>query len=423
MNILFLSQIVPYPPDAGPKVKTWQVLRHLVEAGHQVSLACFVRAEERQYLPVLEQHFAHVYAVPIHRSRLADMLCWLRCQLSGQSFLIERDNLPGMRKVVADQIAAGQVDVIHADQLTMAQFALQARQNNDASRKPYLIFDAHNAVWTIMDRMRQNVPFYLRPVIAQEARRVKRQEGQIVRDFDQTLAVTGIDRLALLQAVAETGGEVPSQAESWPIAVIPIAVDTSQLPPLERAPESTNIVTLGTLHYQPNADGIRWFARQVFPLIHRQAPDTRLTIIGKNPPADFTRLAEQSVGAITVTGYVPDLTSSLQSAALMVIPVRAGGGMRVRILEAFSRAIPVVTTTIGLEGIQAEPGKDVLVADTPEDFAACVVRLLHDPRLREDLGKNSRLFVEQTYDWRIVLKKLDEVYERVNQNTAIALEA
>jgi glycosyltransferase involved in cell wall biosynthesis len=127
-------------------------------------------------------------------------------------------------------------------------------------------------------------------------------------------------------------------------------------------------MTMGTLHYPPNADGIRWFAKDVFPLVRQQVPQVTLTIVGKNPPPDFLHLQEQYPGVITVTGYVPDLTPFMEKAAIMVVAVRAGGGMRVRILEAFARGLPVVTTTVGLEGIEARPGEDVLVAISV-DFA------------------------------------------------------
>ncbi len=420
MNILFLSQVVPYPPDAGPKVKTWQVLRYLSGLGHQVSLACFVRPEEEAYLPVLRAHFAAVYAVPLRRSRIADFGFWLRSHVTGRPFLVERDNLAGMRSLVDRLVATGQVDVIHADQLSMAQFALDGWGTHPQKERPFLIFDAHNAVWTVTARMQQNAPAWLRPAIALEAQRVKRYEGKIVRAYDQTLAVTELDRQALRQAVKSTQGAADNALDHAPITVIPITVDTSQLNPITVRPDSSNLLTLGTLHYPPNADGIRWFANEVFPLVRQQAPEARLTIVGKNPPADFLQLAAQAESAVTVTGYAPDLLPYLEQAAVMVIPVRAGGGMRVRILEAFARALPVVTTTVGLEGIDAIPGKDVFVADTPAEFAAGVVRLLRDQDLRAQLAQNSRRLVEKNYDWRIALKKLDDIYGRIKPPAAAA---
>lgn len=420
MHILFLTQIIPYPPDAGPRVKTWHVLRYLAARGHQVTLASFIRPEEEAHLPALRKVCTAVHTVPIRRSRLADIKYWLRSHLSGRPFLIERDDLFAMHTLVQRLVDGHRVDVIHTDQLTMAQFAFPycapdgpgRRSLGEASRRLFLVFDAHNAVWTIVERIRQSAMQLLRPLAALEARRIKNYEGQIVRHFDHILAVSEPDREALLEAAAASAAPGSSHAVSSlaPVTVVPIAVDTRELQPASRQPLSNNILTLGTLHYPPNADGIRWFARHVFPLVRQQVPQATLTIVGKNPPPDFIRLAEQDPQAIRVTGYVPDLNPYMEQAAIMVVAVRAGGGMRVRLLEAFARAMPVVTTTVGLEGIQAEPGEQVLVADSVQAFAQDVVRLLQDPALQARLAANGRRLAETCYDWQVVLRKMDEVY-------------
>jgi glycosyltransferase involved in cell wall biosynthesis len=274
-----------------------------------------------------------------------------------------------------------------------------------------LIFDAHNAVWTIIERMKQNSPFYLRIPLSLETRRIKQYEGRIVSNFDATLAVTELDRQALTSAINGNGSTTTGS-----FTVIPIAVDTEQIRPVARPTDSLNLLTMGTLYYPPNADGIRWFVGEVFPLIRSQVPGVRLTIIGKNPPKDFLRLAEDKTNNIVVTGFVPELNPYFAESALAVIPVRAGGGMRVRILEAFARAMPVVTTTVGLEGIQAEPGEDVLVADSPSDFAACVIRLLNDQALQDQLSTNGRRLVESKYNWQVTLRDLDKVYGQPGPN-------
>lgn len=410
MRILFLTQIIPYPPDAGPKVKTWHVLRHLAGCGHQVVLASFVRLDELANVSELKQVCVEVHTVPIKRSRWADIIPLLRSQLSGRPFLVERDDLPEMRRLVARLVKEQHFDVIHADQLTMAQYALPHREWRAGGQARYAwpatVFDAHNAVWTIVERMFQALPSFTRPLATMEARRMKRYEGMLLTAFDHTLAVTEPDRRALLEGVAAK--DKARAAER--IEVIPIAVDCQALQPVHRNVGSTNIITLGTLHYPPNADGIRWFLNEVFPSVRRQVPQASLTIVGKNPPQDFLQAAKQDPQAVRVTGYVPDLQPYLEQAALMVVPVRAGGGMRVRILEAFARGMPVVTTTVGLEGIEAVPGVEVVVADTPEAFAAETVKLLKDEAFQERLAANGRRLAEARYDWQAVLLKMDRIY-------------
>lgn len=408
MNILFLTQIVPFPPDAGPKVKTYHVLRALIDQGHSVTLVSFVRPEERQHIPALEKICTSVHVVPIRRSRFADVGYILRSYLTKRPFLVERDDLSPMQTLVSKLVLEGDFHFIHADQLTMVQFAVRGTVAFP-DKNPKVIFDAHNAVWTIVERMRENARWFLKPVLGVEAKRVKRYEGELLKTVDHVLAVTEVDRDALDEALYFSN--VKKDERVAPVTVIPIAVDTQQLQPIKRKSTSKNIVTLGTLHYPPNADGIRWFLNEVFPLVREDIPEATLTIIGKNPPQDFLDAAAQLPDAIKVTGYVPELEPYFEQSALMVVPVRAGGGMRVRILEAFAHAMPVVTTTVGLEGIHAELEKDVLVADTAVEFANRVSELLESGQLQEELSENGRKLAVTKYDWQAVLSSMKPIYE------------
>jgi glycosyltransferase involved in cell wall biosynthesis len=411
MHILFLTQILPYPLESGPKVKTWHVLRYLSQHGHKITLASFVRPEELPYIDEVKKLCATVYVVPVHRSRVSDVQYFLRSLISSRPFLVERDDLAEMRSLVNKVVNSEQVDVIHADQLTMTQFAFPL--NPQVGKKPALVFDAHNAVWTITERMRENAPFYLKAPLWLETKRIKRYEGMIVSDFQATFAVTEPDRISLLDAAHEYTRN--SKANNYPISVIPIAVDTNHIQPVSRERDSLNILTMGTLYYPPNADGIRWFLQDVFPLVRQEMPEVTLTIVGKNPPKDFVRLAEDPQSGVTVTGFVEQLEPYFAKSAVMVIPVRAGGGMRVRILDAFARAMPVVTTTVGLEGIHAQLNEDVVVADHPCDFAKAVIKLLQDRPQQNRLASNGRQLVERKYDWQVVLRELDKTYDRLVQ--------
>jgi polysaccharide biosynthesis protein PslH len=220
-----------------------------------------------------------------------------------------------------------------------------------------------------------------------------------------------LDKDALIGAVKAF--QSAKSSDDISISVIPIAVDTKQLYPAERNRDLRKILTLGTLYYPPNADGIRWFVQEVFPLISKKLPDVELTIVGRNPPDDLVKSAEKSNGAITVTGYVTDLDPYFDQSALVVVPVRAGGGMRVRILEAFARGMPVVTTSLGLEGIEAVNNDDVFVRDTPPSFAAAVIQILEDKEIQTKLAANGRQLAENRYDWQVVLEHLELIYKSI----------
>lgn len=410
MRILLLTQIIPYPPDAGPRVKTWHVLRHLHASGHEITLVSFVRPDETRHVKALEKLCERVHTVPIRRSRFADAGYWIRSHFTGRPFLIERDDRPAMRNKVRCLLASERFDVIHADQLTMTQFALD-KAGSRQEKLPFTIFDAHNATWTISYRMLDNAPRLLKPALLVESRRIRRYEGRLVKDFAHTTVVIEADRDALLQGVSDDA--VTEAAER--ISVIPIGVDTDALKPVQRRTNSMRILALGSLNYPPNADGIRWFMREVFPLVLQQEPKATLTVVGKAPPADFARLAAKYPDKIRITGYVTELTPIMEECAIMVVPLRAASGMRVRILEAFARGMPVVTTAIGLEGINAQHEKQILVADDRHDFSRMTVRLLHDVELQERLAQNGRMLAEKRYDWRVALKKIDAVYARARE--------
>lgn len=405
MRILLITQILPYPPDAGPRVKTWHVLRHLAGRGHAVTLASFVRPEEQRYLPALGGICAEVLALPIRRSRVADLGHWLRGLGSGRPFLVERDRSPAMQRAIHEAGRKGSFDIVHADQITMCQYW---PFEDGRGPGPLRVFDAHNATWKILERSRPNVARWLRGPLALETGRLRRYEGAVVRGYDRTLAVTELDRQALLEAARDGGAR---RVDPDRVSVIPIAVDTDGSAPVTRRPGSCTILTLGTLHYAPNAEGIRWFLERVFPLVRAMMPEARLTIVGRNPPRDFVRQAEADPQSIRVTGYVEDLVPYWQEAAVAVVPVLSGSGMRVRILEGLSRGVPLVTTTVGLEGIEAQDNVHLLVEDDPAKFAAAVVRLLGDPLLQARLAANGRQLAVNRYDWRVVLRALDDLYE------------
>jgi polysaccharide biosynthesis protein PslH len=163
------------------------------------------------------------------------------------------------------------------------------------------------------------------------------------------------------------------------------------------------------MYWPPNIDGIHWFLNEILPWIRQKRPNSVVDLVGARPPQSLIECGQKD-SKINVTGYVPELLPYMEQAGVFVVPLRAGGGMRVKILEALARGLPLVTTTLGCEGIAVEDGRHVLIADTPEGFAAAVIRLLDDRSLADQLGHNGRELIENTYDYRAACKPLDEVY-------------
>jgi glycosyltransferase involved in cell wall biosynthesis len=230
-----------------------------------------------------------------------------------------------------------------------------------------------------------------------------------VREFDQLLTVTEEDKEALLALHPEAAR--PGLAAK--ISPIPICVDAGSQPLLERKAGGRQIIHLGTMFWPPNIEGVLWFARQVLPLVWQEAPEARFVVAGKRPPAEVRALAEVSGGRVEVTGFVEDPRALLAESQIFIVPVRAGGGMRVKIVDAWLWGLPVVSTTIGAEGVQVRDGENILLADEPEAFAAAVLRLLREPELGEAMRLAGRRWVEAHYDYRRVYGQFDDVYGRI----------
>lgn len=394
MNILLLTQVLPYPPDSGPKIKTYNVIKYLAQS-HRVTLVSFVRGDQSEQMRHLARYCQAVHGVPMVRNVVQDGLAMGRSLLGGQPWMMVRDERRAMRDLV-DRLSAGQAfDVAHADQLNMGQYAARAPG-------AFKVLDAHNALWLLYERLWQTMsPGPGKWLLGRDWRLLKRYEGQLVRQFDAVLAVSDEDR----QALQEAAGQLVE------ITVIPIAVDTDQVKFIAREAEPSHILHIGTMYWPPNIDAMNWFVRQVYPLIRQGRPDVQFDVIGSRPPAELLALNDAGLG-INVTGYVEDTTPYQQKAAAMVVPLRAGGGMRVKILNALAEGIPIVSTSLGYEGIEVTPGRDILVGDTPETFAAEVLRVLNDADLGRQLAANGRRLAEEKYDYRQACRPLDDVYAR-----------
>ncbi|MCB0213490.1 MAG: glycosyltransferase [Anaerolineae bacterium] len=398
MRILFLSQVLPYPLDAGPKMRSYYVLRHLVQ-DHEVTLVTFVRDSDRpEYVSHLAEFCHAIYTVPMQRSKVRDAKFLLQSVVNRKPFLITRDYVPAMIETLQQLTQTQTFDIIHADQLWMAQYALKAKVMQPTAK---LIIDKHNAVHHIPQRLANEEKNVLKRLfLAREAQLMTQFEPETCQKFDFSVWVTEVDRLAVLPHTAEINGRSPSK-------VIPICANPAQVIPVDRKSNGRRITFLGGLHWPPNAQGVLWFAEHVFPKIQAHVPDAVLTAIGKNPPTSLTGQG------IEKTGYVVDPLPYLAETAVFIVPLHAGGGMRVKILDAWSWGLPIVSTTIGAEGIEVKSGSDILIADTADEFANAVISVLNDPSLAQQLSQNGRQTVLKKYNWQTVYAAWNSVYQEV----------
>ena len=396
MNILLLTQVLPYPPDSGPKVKTWNVIKYLAQH-HSVTLVSFVRGDQSAQVRALEGVCKAVYTVPITRQPVNELKFMGLSLLSGEPYLILRDDRAAMRQLVDRLALETTFDIVHADQLNMAQYAMRVSSGCK-------VLDAHNALWLLYKRLCDTMkPGPKKWMLGRDWRRLKKYEGKICREFDGVIAVSEEDKVALEEAAGR-----PVDIE-----VIPITVDTEEVREISREPEADHILHIGTMYWPPNVDGVMWFIGEVLPIIRKTRPGIVFDIVGANPPREVLTAAEVN-GGINVTGYVENPIPIQKNAGAVVVPLRAGGGMRVKILNAMAQGIPVVTTSLGCEGIRVESGRHLLIADTPQEFARATLRLLEDHRLANELGQNARQLIRRKYDLRVAFNLLNNVYLSAN---------
>ncbi|MDH7602673.1 MAG: glycosyltransferase family 4 protein [Armatimonadota bacterium] len=403
MRILFLAHLFPIPADSGGKIKSLCTIRALASR-HTVRVLAYVRNEaERASTSELAKMCDGVDIVPFHRSRAGDATCALASILLGRSYIVTRDFRREMLERLRGIIREFKPDVLHVDHLQMAQFV-------DSDRTCSVVLDEHNVEYLIVKRISQTSSSSLVRAYARlEWPKLKTFESEACRKADLVLAVSDQDaeeirRLSTSDKRSRTYDRCPA------VETVPIGVDTASISPVKRNPDSKNILFLGTMYWPPNIDCVLYFYREILPIVRQTIPDCSFTIAGQRPPRIIKELERDP--NVRVTGYVADPREAAANCGVFVVPLRSGSGVRVKILDALAMGLPVVSTSIGAEGLAVNSGEHLLIADDPEEFAEAVVKVLTDKNLAEALGSQGRTLVQCEYSWEVVGQQLLDVYDK-----------
>jgi glycosyltransferase involved in cell wall biosynthesis len=236
-----------------------------------------------------------------------------------------------------------------------------------------------------------------------EAQKLARYEATVCNRFEEVVWVTHEDYDAVRTQVTDPAAALRNSG------VIPICTEACPEHRIQRSANPRRVTFLGGLHYPPNAEGVMWFAQAVWPTVLAAVPDAILTVIGKQPPAGLNQLGIPAAN-LEVTGYVADPLPYLAETAAFIVPLQAGGGMRVKILDAWKWGAPIVSTTIGAEGIAVTPGHDILLADHAAGFAAATIDLLQHHPTGQALSAAGQATLQRCYDWRTVYRQWDAIY-------------
>lgn len=390
MKILFLLPDFPYPPRGGALLRTMGVLEG-VAAEHEVHVISF-GADVPEETPI-HQMVADLQIVPPPRHAKTDRLRTLL--LSRHADMARRRWSDAFLAAIEAKLNAHQFDIVQFENLEMTPYIANVRRWQPAAK---LIYDSVNAEADLQymayqtDRQKlRRLPYAVYSWI--QSRRIRRLEAWVGREADLTVAVSEEDARLLTPAMGNKLVVVPNG----------IHVKAYQQPePLDLKPNA--LVFTGIMDYRPNVDGALWFAEDVLP----QLSDVHLYLVGKRPHPRIAALKDDP--NITVTGTVPEVTPYLFGATIFVVPLRIGSGTRLKILEAMAAGCAIVSTRVGASGLGVTDGEQLLLADDPTTFAAAIRSLLDNPDRRQLLAEKGRQFVQQHFDWSVIVPRLLAAY-------------
>ena len=415
MRILFLCLRCPYPPQRGDRIRSYNFIKQLSKR-HDITLVFFAESEsDIEAVKHLQPFCERVEWVKFSPS-FASINTAIHC-LSRIPLQVHYWYSPQMQRKINQLLAEENFQLIHAQLFRMGQYVIKT----EGIAK---VLDLCDSLALNLSRRAELDCTPKRFLVKLEEKRVRRYEVEIMKAFDSGTVVAHFDRDYLL-----------NQDNSLNLSVVPMGVDLKYFQPLKVNNDSNgadvtekqnmtltvqedfaddrskNLLFTGTMNYFPNSDAVIYFCNNVFPLIQKRYPDATFYIVGNHPTEQIRRLSDQK--GVVVTGYVPDIRPYFEKASVFVAPLRAGSGIQTKNLEAMAMGIPIVTTSIGAMGLEAETDTELLIADTPETFAERVIYLIENPDIRQNLANAGRKRVEASYDWQVLVNRLEQVYDQI----------
>ncbi len=397
MRILWLNASLLLPLDKGGRLRTWHLMRHLARR-HRITYLSFAD----QQLPAAQRDdmsevCAELVTVPREERPKAGLPFYAsvaRSLFDPVPYAVGQYRSRAYREAVTRELTKTAYDRIVCD------FLVPAINTPKHAGVPSVLF-THNVEAEIWRRHAETERGWLKKrLFRSQWRRMSRFEARTLARFDRILAVSEVDRTTLQTLYADVMG-------AKPISVIPTGVDTAYFAGVQGEPANArNLVFIGSMDWLPNVDGVTYFAHDVLPRIRQAEPGVTFTIVGRAPTTAVRQLTE--IPGIQVTGRVEDIRPFLGEAAVNVVPLRIGGGTRLKIFEAMAAGRATVSTSVGAEGLPTEDGRHLLLADDPGAFADAVVTLLRQPARRRALEAEARALVTWQYDWSAAATHLEQ---------------
>ena len=395
-----IAYVVPYVPNR-IRTRPYNLILQLLSLGHTVEVFT-VGSNEQDLTNVRDLRnkgaIVHYHHQPVWRSLLNSVLAVPTGQPL-QSFYSWHN---GMARQLAERVSRKEYDVVHVEHLRGSRYGLFIKEK----------FQMQSVVWDSVDCIshlfeqasRQSRSLFGKFVTRFELPRTKRTEGNLVCRFDHTLVTSAVDRTALLELA--TAKKNPS-----PLSVLPNGVDLNYFCPNPEVQRRTETVVFsGKMSYHANISMVKYLVSEIMPRVWKTRPGVELVIVGKDPSPEIRELGRMT--RITVTGTVDDIRPFLWQATASVVPLLYGAGIQNKILEAMATATPVITTSRTLSALEAESGLEIIAADTAENFAIEILRMMSDLEHRNKIGNAGLAYVQRCHNWKNIAGRLVDVYSQ-----------
>lgn len=399
MRVLWVKSGGFLPLDTGGKIRSYSLLKELA-ARHEMSVFTFYPQQNDDRHSELEAFCKEVALVPLTlpgRASLTDMMAYAKNLTTPIPYPMAKYCRPETAQRLRGWLGPRKYDAIICDYLiTSAVIPWDIPC-------PKIVF-THNVeqvIWERHWRISRNPLF--KAISWREYRTMARAEEMYLQRADHVLTVSDADRSFFTKII-----------DPDKITTIPTGVDVEYFSPVTDTAKSSarSLVFTGSMDWLPNEDAIVYFCEEIFPIIRQKAPEVQLLVVGRQPTRRLKALAE-SHPEITLTGTVPDIRPFVRDANVYVVPLRIGGGTRIKIFEAMAMGKPVVSTSLGAEGLPVTHGQDIVIADTPQAFAAAVLRLLASTDEQKRIGRAARQLVEGRYSWSAVTDVFDSALAKI----------
>ena len=393
MRILWVKAGKMLPVDTGGRIRSFNILRHLTARNETVFLSYYPGARDERYERELREIFPGAITFPAGapHGRIAQMVHYALRLPRGAPYAVSKFTSRSVRRAILDIIGEFHPHVAVCD------FLSASLNFPDPLPIPSVLFQ-HNVEHALWDRQAQHEANPLKRVVfTMEAAKMLRYERATVARFHHVIAVSEHDR-TLMAMMTD-----PSL-----LTVVPTGVDVATYKSTAASGRGHSVMFLGSMDWPANIDGVEFFCEQIWPHVVAAMPSARFQVVGRNPPRRIARLASNSV---EIVGGVTSVIPHLREAPVFVVPLRIGGGTRLKIYEAMAAERAIVSTTVGAEGLDYRAGTDLLIADDATAFADSVIKLLRDPARRRQLGRAAGETASR-FDWSAVSLEFETVLRR-----------